>query len=390
MRIGISAHFWPLYTSGSGQYLRNLAAELARISSSHEFFLIGEKGAFAGDPAPLPTVELGLSALPRGRPAKLWFEQVALSLAARRLGLDLLHVPYMAPPLWTRTPVVVTVHDLIPWLLPAYRGNLRKRAYTWLDVQATRRASLLIAVSEHTAQDVVRHLGVPRERIRVIYEAASPGLHRATPEEVDALRRRYRLSERFVLYLGDTDRRKGLPTLLEAFARWQKRHPQEAVTLVVAGPLHRPDGRLYVDLPGLANNLGIREQVRFLGPVPEEDKAALYTAATCFAFLSEYEGFGLPPIEAMACGTAVLVGRTSSLPEVVGDAGLLVDPRDPVAVEKALEQLLADAAFRNELGQKGLARAARFSWKRAAQETLEAYESVGATTFRGGEDEKGQ
>lgn len=376
MRIGISAHFWPLFTSGSGQYLRNLVAELARVSSSHELLLIGERGAFAGDPPPLRAVELGLGALPRGRPAKLWFEQVALPLAARRLGLDLLHVPYMAPPLYCAAPVVVTVHDLIPWLLPAYRGNLRKRAYTWLDIQATRRASLLIAVSEHTAQDIVRHLGLPRERVRVIYEAAPPGLRRATSDEVAALRRRYRLPERFVLYLGDTDRRKGLPTLFAAFARWQARHPEEDVGLVIAGPLHRPDRHLYPDLPRLANDLGIGHRVHFLGPVPEEAKAALYSAATCFAFLSEYEGFGLPPIEAMACGTPVLAGCTSSVPEVVGDAGVLVDPRDPAAVAEALERLLGDPIFRKELEQKGLAQAARFSWQQAARETLQAYEGV--------------
>jgi glycosyltransferase involved in cell wall biosynthesis len=376
MRIGISAHFWPLYTSGSGQYLRHLVSELAELSFPHDFVLIGERGAFGSRRPPLPTVELNLRALPPGRPAKLWFEQVALPVAARRLGIDLLHVPYLAPPLFSPVPVVVTVHDLIPWLLPAYRGNLRKRAYTWLDIQATRRASLLIAVSEHTAQDIVRWLKIPRERVRVTYEAAGPEMRRAAPEAIEAVRTRYHLPKRFILYLGDTDRRKGLPGLFAAFARWHARHPGEDVGLVIAGPMHRPDGRLYPDLPGLAQALGIAHWVSFLGPVPEEDKAPLYSAATCFAFLSEYEGFGLPPIEAMACGTPVLAARTSSLPEIVGDAGLLVDPRDVEAVDAALDRLLTDAALRGELALRGQAQASRFSWRRTALETVQAYEKV--------------
>ncbi|MGC8874400.1 MAG: glycosyltransferase family 4 protein [Chloroflexia bacterium] len=376
MRIGISAHFWPLYTTGSGQYLRNLVAELARLETSHELLLIGERGAFSDGPPPVRAVELSLRPLPPGRPAKIWFEQVALPVAARRLDLDLLHVPYMAPPLFGRVPLVVTVHDLIPWLLPAYRGNLRKRAYTWLDLLATRRAQRLIAVSEHTARDIVRYLKVPRERIRVIHEAAAPGLQRAAPEVVERVRQKYGLPEQFVLYLGDIDRRKGLPTLLESFARWQARHPAEKVALAIAGPLHRPDGRLYPDLHQIARDLGIAQQVLFLGAVPETDKAALYSGAACFAFLSEYEGFGLPPIEAMACGTPVLAGLTSSLPEVVGDAGLLVDPREPEAVSVALERLLSDPSLREELARRGQARAARFSWRHTAQETMRTYESL--------------
>jgi len=373
MRIGISAHFWPRLTSGSGQYLRHLARELARLGSEHDLILIGEAGAFADGKPPLPAVELPRGPFPAGRPAKLYFEQVALPRAARSLGLDLLHVPYLAPPLFSPVPTVVTVHDLIPWLLPAYRGPWRKRAYTWLDLLAARRARLLIAVSEHTRQDIIRHLRFPAERVWVTYEAAAPGLRPASEEEKAALRRRYGLPERLVLYLGDTDVRKGVHRLLRAFARWKEAHPEDPAGLAVAGPLHPPDGRLFLDLPGLARSLGLAGVVRFLGPVAEAEKAALYSAATVFAFLSEYEGFGLPPLEAMACGTPVLAGRTSSLPEVVGEAGLLVDPLDEAEAVAALGRLLADPSLRAELGRRGRERAATFSWERTARQTLEAY-----------------
>ena len=376
MRIGISAHFWPRLTSGSGQYLRSLAQELAHLPTPHTFTLIGEPGAFADGPPPLEAVEVPRIPLPAGRPAKLYFEQVAIPWAARRLGLDLLHIPYLAPPLLSPVPTVVTVHDLITWLLPAYRGPLRKRAYTWLDLQAARRARALIAVSHHTRQDIVRHLHYPADRIYVTYEAAAPDLRPAATEAIAAVRRRYDLPERFVLYLGDTDRRKGLPRLMGALAQYQRTHPQDVVGLVIAGPLHRPDGRLFEDLPGIAKALGLAGHTHFLGPIPEKDKAALYSAATVFALLSEYEGFGLTPLEAMACGTAVLASAASSLPEVVGEAGLLVDPSDEAAVATALERLLLDPDLRADLGRRGRERAATFSWERTARETLAVYEAA--------------
>ncbi len=373
MRIGISAHFWPRLASGSGQYLRHLVRELARLESGHTFVLIGEAGAFADGKPPLPAVELGRGPIPAGRPAKLYFEQLALPWVARSLHLDLLHVPYLAPPLFSPVPTVVTVHDLITYLLPAYRGPLRKRAYTRLDLLATRRARLLLAVSEHTRQDVIRYLRVPPERVWVTYEAAAPDLRPASPEERDAIRKRYGLPEHFVLYLGDTDIRKGVHRLLHAFARWRESHPGSEVGLAIAGPLHPPDGRLFPDLRGIACSLGLDGVARFLGPIPEADKSALYSAATVFAFLSEYEGFGLPPLEAMACGTPVLAGRTTSLPEVVGEAGLLVDPLDEGEVVAALGRLLGDASLRAELGRRGRERATTFSWEQTARKTLQAY-----------------
>lgn len=376
MRIGISAHFWPQFTVGSGQYLRHLVRELARLEAGHRLVLIGEQGAFGDDPPPVETYEVSLGRIPAGRPAKLWFEQVAVPRAARALQLDLLHVPYLAPPLFSPVPTIVTVHDLIPLLLPAYRGSWRKRAYFWLDVQATRRADLLLAVSEHTKADTVRCLRYPAERIRVTHEAAAPGLRPAAPEESAAVRARYGLPARFVLYLGDTDLRKGVHRLLRAFARWREGSGNREVALAIAGPLHEPGGPLFLDLPGLISSLGLTGAAHLLGPVPEADKAGLYSAATVLAFLSEYEGFGLPPLEAMACGTPVLASNRSSIPEIVGQAGVLVDPFDEEAVAAALGRLLVDADWREELRERGLARASEFSWERTARETLRAYEEL--------------
>jgi glycosyltransferase involved in cell wall biosynthesis len=376
MRIGISAHFWPNLTVGSGQYLRQVVRELARLATGHTLILIGEKGAFADGERPVETHEVSWGGMPAGRPAKLWFEQVAIPRAARALDLDLLHIPYLAPPLFSPVPTIVTVHDLIPLLLPAYRGSWRKRAYFWLDVQATLRADRLIAVSEHTKKDTVRRLGYPAKRIDITLEAAAPSLRPATPEEILAVRRRYDLPERFALYLGDTDVRKGVHRLLAAFAQWRQEAADTETGLVIAGPLHPPGAPLFPDLSGLAQALGLADVARFLGPIGEADKPALYSAAAVFAFLSEYEGFGLPPLEAMACGTPVLASSVSSIPEIVGEAGVLVDPFDEGAVIDGLGRLLGDEARRAELRALGLARAATFSWERTARETLRAYESV--------------
>jgi glycosyltransferase involved in cell wall biosynthesis len=376
MRIGISAHFWPYVTSGSGQYLRHLVTELARLDSPHECILIGEPGAFANEPPPLPTATTPAPPVPTGRPAKLWFEQIALPRIVHHLQLDLLHVPYLAPPFFSPVPTVVTVHDLIPVLLPAYRGSSRKRAYTWLALQSTRRADVLIAVSEHTRQDTIRYLNFPAERVFVTHEAAAPGLEPVSNDEIAAVHQKYSLPERFILHLGDTDVRKGVHRLFQAFARWRSAHPLETAAVVLAGPRREPDGQLHLDLPALARSLGIQPDVHFLGPIPETDKAALLSAASVLALLSEYEGFGLPPLEAMACGTAVLVGNRTSLPEVVGQAGILVDPENEAAVVEALGRLLEDEGWRRELGKRGLERARTFSWARTARETLAVYESV--------------
>lgn len=376
MRIGISAHFWPQGTTGSGQYLRHLVHELARLEGEHTLILIGEQGAFSGDPPALPFVEVARRFVPAGRPAKMWFEQVALPRLARSLRLDLLHVPYLAPPFFCPVPTIVTVHDLIPVLLPAYRGPFRKRAYTWLALRATRKAQAIIAVSEYTRQDLIRHLRIPGERVFVTHEAAAPGMRPASPEGIAAVRQRYDLPDRFVLHLGNTDRRKGAHCLLAAFARWAATHPQEPVGLVIAGPRHEPDGRLFLDLPALADSLNVRDRVRFLGPVPEQDKAALYSAATLFALLSEYEGFGLPPLECMACGTPVVVAATTSLPEVVGEAGVLVDLADEEGIATTIGRLLEDSPLREEQRRRGIERAAIFSWNRTARQTMRVYEQA--------------
>ena len=380
MRIGINALFLERPETGSGQYTRNLLEALAKVDSTNEYLLFGP------DPAPrtftIHNSQLAIRNLSENL-AKLWFEQVTFPLACRRRGIDLAHVPYFASPLFPTVPTVVTVHDLIPLILPAYRGSLLVRLYTRLVAAAARKAEAIITVSQASERDIVRYLHVPPERVHVTYEAASeafqPVEDEACPEpsrraQLATIRQKYALPQRYLLYLGGFDQRKNLTALLRAFALLVRR--QRQARLVIAGKLPGRNSPLFPDPRRLVRELGVEESVIFTGWVAEEDKPALLSGAMAFVFPSLYEGFGLPALEAMACGTPVIASDRSSLPEVVGEGGILVEPTDVEALAEAIEMLFVDDALRADLRQRALAQAAKFSWEQTALETLAVYQKV--------------
>lgn len=269
------------------------------------------------------------------------------------------------------------MHDLIPMVLPAYRGSVLVRAYTRLVAAGARRADAVIADSESSKRDIVTHLEVEPERIHVIPLAAGPRFQPAASEEIHRVRPRYGLPNRYVLYLGGFDQRKNLPMLLHAFAQLQDRRPDVAdVQLVIAGRPPTADTDFTPDPQRIATQLGIRESVTFPGWIDDEDKPALFSGAELFVFPSVYEGFGLPVLEAMACGTPVVTSNTSSLPEVVGGAGLTVDPSDTDALTRAMTTVLTDEERWRAMQQAGLEQASRFNWEGTAQATLEVYHRV--------------
>jgi len=316
--------------------------------------------------------------------AKLWFEQLSFPRACRRQGVELAHVPYFASPLFPTTPTVVTVHDLIPMLLPAYRGSIWVRLYTLLVAVAAKRADMVLTDSEASKWDIVRLLDIPAERVRVIYLAADDIYQPVLDEHrLAAIHRKYDLPESYLLYLGGFDQRKNVPTLLRAFAQLAK---DPRVFLVVAGRLpeygldlaiqaKRSD--FFPDPQPIVQELGIGKRVVFTGWVPEQDKPVLYSGARALVFPSLYEGFGLPPLEALACGTPVIASNRGSLPEIVGDGGLLLEPDDVEGLAGAMEKLLNDDTLWGDLRQKGLAHATRFSWEKTARETLAVYQEIG-------------
>jgi glycosyltransferase involved in cell wall biosynthesis len=321
---------------------------------------------------------------------KLLAEQVGFPAGCRRLGAQVAHVPYFAPPLVKPSPVVTTIHDLITLLFPEYRASTAVRAYNLLVSAAARRADAIIADSQHSACDIVRLLGVPERRVRVVYLAAEPRFRPAErQEDLDGVRQRYGLPERFVLYIGGLNRHKNVGVLLQAFAAVRGQLPC-ACTLAIAGRAQGGNPLVFPDLRQQARDLGLSVSeadgngqagdapcdVRFLRFVSEEDKPLLYAAADLFVFPSLYEGFGLPPLEAMACGTPVVCSNAASLPETVGDGGLLVDPTDVGALAEAMQAVLSGEELRKSLRARGLAQAARFSWRRTADETVAVYEGL--------------
>jgi len=307
---------------------------------------------------------------------KVWFEQVAFPRSCRHLPAHLAHVPYWAPPLLPPVPTVVTIHDLIPLLLPEYRGRLAVRLYTALVGAGARRAAMVITDSKASRADIIAHLGVPAERVRVVYLAAGARYAAAPAPDDGEIRARYNLPERYVLYLGGFDVRKNVATVLSAY-RWAGPVIGAECPLVIAGRLPERDTPFAPDPRRLAHELAVDERfVRFTGFVDEEDKPALYRGAVSLIFPSRYEGFGLPPLEALACGTPVVGSDVSSLPEVVGDAGILLPPDDAGGMAEGLIRLATDTDFRAELSRRALAQAARFSWERAARETLAVYRDV--------------
>ena len=370
MRIAIDGDFLARPLTGSGRYLQRLLVEFER-SGRDDVRVLGPR--LASPPPRYTTLATPFDGR-AGPLAKVWLEQVALPRAAARLGADLLHYPYFAAPLRSACPVVATVHDLIPMILPAYRAEARVRLYTALVAAATRLARLVIADSAASRDDIVRRLGVPPERVRVVLLAADERFRPSDdPAAVEDLRRRMGLPDRFILYLGGLDQRKNVPALVEAYALARRRGL--GLPLAIAGRIP-PPSLLFPDVRGPVERLGLGEHVLFCGPGTEGDTPLLYQAATAFVYPSLYEGFGLPPLEAMACGTPVVCSNTSSLPEVVGDAALTVDPTSEDALADALVAVGRDDGLREDLRRRGIERASRFSWERAARETAEAYDAV--------------
>jgi glycosyltransferase involved in cell wall biosynthesis len=371
VRVALNGWFLSSLATGSGQYLRHLARALAPAGQEAgvDPFVIAPQ---TGPPLDVP-VHLAPPHL-SGDFGKVQFEQMTFPLASRRDRAQVAHVAYFGPPLFPSSPTVVTIHDLIPLVLREYRRSLAVRIYTRLAAAGARRARMIIADSEASRRDIVAHLGISSERDRVIYLAADAGCRPVDdPAERARLRSKYHLPERFVLYLGGFDVRKNVRTIVEAFSTL-KQERAAGWKLVIAGGLPEVDTPLFPD-----PRIGADSAVLFIGQVAEEDKPALYSSARAFLFPSRYEGFGLPPLEAMACGTPVLCANSSSLPEVVGDAGVLLDPFDAAAWSRALAGVIGDDARWSALRASGLAQSAKFSWERTARETLEVYRSVART-----------
>lgn len=383
MKIGINALPFKSPATGSAQYLIHLLKALSEVDERNQYVLI-EQQLLPSTDSPLPPqipYPYMVEPLPgfvthNASIEKLFWEQFTCPAAAHKAEVDLFHVPYFAPPYFPRTPTVVTIHDVIPLRLPAYRAAARTKAYMSLVARAAHKATLIITVSQHAKQDMIEALKLPSERIHVIYEAAGDEYHPINdPAVLAAARARYGLGERYIFYIGGLDVRKNVSQLVRAFAHLYRQLNDPNLQMFLSGNPDKQRGPLFPDPRPVAAELGISDQVIYHF-VEDEDKPAIYSGASAFVFPSLYEGFGLPPLEAMSCGAPVICSNRTSLPEVVGDAAISVDPDDIQALVEAMHRVLTNSELRADLKARSLQRTAQFSWHKAATETIAVYEEA--------------
>ena len=369
MRIAIDIR--KLHDYGIGTYLRNLLRQLARIDHDTEYVLLCR-------PSDQPFADqLGRNFRGVTESSGLYSvgEQLSIPLNLARLSPDLFHAPhYVLPPL-APCRSVVTIHDCIHLIFPQYLPNRMAHFYArtmfWT---AVHRASRILTVSEASKNDILRFFDVPASKVTVIYNAIDDLFFEEPPEaEIVRVRERYQLHDRFVMYGGNVLPHKNIERLIDAFVLLRRDGLDDLKLLITGGEVSR-----YSSLRRAVHRHNLHQHVRFLGYQSTSTLAALYRLADVFVFPSLYEGFGLPPLEAMASGTPVVVSNVSSLPEVVGDGAILVNPYEPRAIADGIHEALGDAALRERLRVRGLARARSFSWLASVQRIHGIYQEVAA------------
>ena len=373
MRILINGWFFHRPHTGSGQYLSNLLSNLCSIMPESSVHVISPIAINVPKNCNLHVYNCQYS-----QAHKLYFEQIIVPRTAKQLKVDILHTPYWAPPLRSPCPTVVTIHDVIPLILPEHKRSLGTRVHTALTLSATYGTNQIITDSDHSRRDIIEHIRLPHIRIHTIFLGIEDRYScNQKLSDSQAVRKKYNLPNSYVLYLGGFQRHKNLRHLLAAWT-WAQPIASTECQLVVAGLLPKnPDGYLYDDLPSIASNLEISDTVKFIGAVDEIDKPALYQTASCFIFPSSYEGFGLPPLEAMASGVPVITTNLSALKETVGNAAYLItDPTDAREMGAAIISVIVDEKLSDDLKKKGLLHAAKFKWELTALKTLDVYKQA--------------
>jgi glycosyltransferase involved in cell wall biosynthesis len=367
VRIGIDAR--KLHDFGIGTYIRNLLRELAKIDQESEYVLFCKP----------EDTDVAASLGPNFRAVRersghySLAEQISVPLSARRQRLDLFHAPHYVLPALIPTRSVVTIHDCIHLMFPEHLhhrlGYAYARASMWI---AAHKSDRIFTVSEQSKRDILKFFKVPPDKIVVTPNAIDKefGLE-PSDEQVRQTRERYQLSHSYILYVGNIKPHKNLERLIEAFHLVRNQGRSELELLIIGDEISKLQA-----LRRAVHKYQLHRYVRFLGFVPDKTLAVLYRLAAVFVFPSLYEGFGLPPLEAMASGTPVVTSNVSSLPEVVGDAAVLVDPYKPEAIAEGILSVLRNTHAREELKQRGLIRAQEYSWARSARRVREVYAEV--------------
>ncbi len=382
MRICIDVSPAVHQRAGIGRYAYELAARLPSMAQEHRVTVFYNRAAQAQVAPPLDTSTVLKSEL-KDKPWRLRIllaHFTHLSLDRFFPGIDLFHATDHLLPRFSHIHSVFTLHDLTFRLYPQTHNSWNRWFLRLMMPRFLGAADAVIADSECTRQDAIRLYRIREDKIKVIHLGVSARFCPASAEAIADVRQKYALPERFILCVGTLEPRKNLSTLLEAYSvfrrntasRIPRQEPEVDYPLVIAGK----QGWRYQGLAQQLDRLGRENQVILTGFVDDQYLPALYSAATLFVYPSLYEGFGFPPLEAMACGTPVITSNASSLPEIVGDAGIMVAPHDTRGFSHALERILADTTKQREMREKGLRQAARFSWDKTVQETLAVYRAT--------------
>lgn len=358
---------------GIGTYVRNIVRQLARLDSKNSYLLIGRREHFERfDALPANFELLEYPAEPGS-----FRTHLHLPFVLRRHRVDLLHMPWFYAPAFVPARMVITVHDLVDLIYPPHPGpQVAQAARPWFARRALRKASRVITVSQSTAREISRVFEIADSKISVLYNAVDEEFASPLPGDADRIQERLAVNYPYVLYAGRVGPQKNLARLIEAFAVAKaelRGQPEFAdLKLVLIGD----ELGQHADLRRAVIRSRLREDVRFLGFVPLHVLRVFYSRAKAFLFPSLYEGFGLPPLEAMAHGAPVVASNVSSLPEILGDAALLVNPENVFEIARGIQQALTDDSLRHELIERGYKQVRRYSWERTARQLLEIYEGT--------------
>ena len=371
MRIGIDTTALPPEPAGAGTYILQLVPALVSLDSGHEFVLFAHKSRQAMFDLPSEKGVQWVLLPDKNPPRRLFWEQTQLPLLAKRTRLDLLHSPHYTRPLYLPCASVVTFHDMTFFLLPQLHTPAKRVFFPIAMRLSAHLADALITVSENTRQDTLRTFNIPPKVVFTTKLGVSSKFRPVTDKKLlTEVRQNYNLPDKFFLYLGVIEPRKNIPLLIDAYSRLIKDGIDSDLVLVGSY------GWMYDDVLRKVKIHKLEKRVHFLGYIPAETLPILYNLAHTFVYPSIYEGFGIPPVEAMACGTPVIAANSSSMIETIGDAGLLVPPDDEWALAEAMVKMVNNSELRGQLRNRGLQRAKYFSWEQTANETLKVYEKV--------------
>jgi len=377
MRIGIDVRTMTSNMTGIGKFLNGILGSLLEIDKSNQYIFYYCDGSIEGkfknnDNIKLRKIKPIFKKNLKYSLSKVLWEQVQFPFIANHDHLDILFSPYFDFPLIYNKKSIVTIHDISILLFPEnHSARFRIYFYNLLKCMA-KKATKIITVSNNSKKDICNYLNVPEKKIEVIYGAVNKYFYSKSDNEYNQnIQKKYGIKNKLILYSGGMAVRKNLEVLIEAFARLQD-NIEEKYDLVLTGKKNIVTNQL----SNLARELGVKENVIFTGYISEKELSSLYCSAELMVYPSLYEGFGLPITEAMICGTPIVCSNISSLPEIVGDAAILVDAQDCIQLSNAIIEVLSNKILKSELSKKGIARVKKFSWKKSAKKLLSVLEEV--------------